>query len=258
MGLLGTLVGGGIGFMLGGPLGAILGGAIGSRVEVETGSYHGPSAGRASARVGSDYSRGQAQSAFIVALISLAAKVAKADGKVTPAEVRTFDEFLQRNLRMPAQDRRVAARIFNEARDSAVPAGAFARQIRGILGHQPDRMRDLVTLLLTIAWADGRLSPLENDLIRNIARDLGLDERVYADCKAQFESGNLDAAYAALGLDRNASDVEVKSAYRRLAKEYHPDVLAAKGMSEDFEQYAKDKIRTVNNAYAQIKEARAN
>jgi DnaJ like chaperone protein len=318
MGLLGTLVGGGIGFLLGGPLGAMIGGALGSQVgepvwgsgdardrqgfqrllgrcpscgrvvsfeageselvcprcraRLRAGGPAGARAGRGGfghggARAG-DYgherawgadplhAQDQAQSAFMVALISLAAKVAKADGHVTRAEVRSFDQFLKSDLGMSADDRRIAARIFNEARDTAAPAGEFARQIRALLGHQPDRMRDLVCLLLKVAWADGKLSPEENRLIRSIAADLGLGDRDMEECLALFQRGDLNAAYALLGVASDAADGEVRSAYRRLAKEYHPDVIASKGLSQEFEDFAKEKMRAINDAYDQVKEAR--
>jgi DnaJ like chaperone protein len=193
----------------------------------------------------------------MVALISLAAKVAKADGRVSRQEVRSFDLFLKTNLGMSAADRRIAARIFNEARDSRVPASAFARQIRSLLGHQPDRLRDLVCLLLKVAHADGKLSREEDRLIRSIAVDLGLGSRDMEECLALFRRGDLDAAYALLGVEPSASDAEIKRAYRRLAKEYHPDVAAQKGLSDEFQDFAREKMRAVNEAYDQVKEARA-
>ncbi len=192
----------------------------------------------------------------MVAMISLAAKVAKVDGKVSQAEVTSFDNFLRNNLNLPAEDRTIAAQIFNRARDSQTPASEYARQIRSIMQHQPDRLRDLVSLLLMIAYADGNFSSEEEQLIRAIAGDLGLSPRDYEQAQSMFTRGNVDAAYAVLGVKPTASDIEVKKAYRRLAKEYHPDVLAAKGMSEDFNEFARKKIRAVNNAYDQIKEAR--
>lgn len=276
MGLFGTIIGGGIGFMFGGPLGAVIGGAIGSNINGEArmsragpprsggfGSAGFGTAGFGSAGPGAAGARQirrdalQAQQAFLIALISLAAKVAKADGAVSPQEVRSFDEFLRTSLGMPAEERRIAARVFNQARDSDIPAVEFARQIRDLLGHQPQRMRDLVSLLMGVAMADGKMHAAEDRMIRDIARELGLDERAYQEARAMFDPrANLESVYATLGLTSAAETEDVKKAYRRLAKEYHPDVLANKGLGEDFQKFASEKMGAVNNAYQAIKEAR--
>lgn len=270
MGLLGTIIGGVLGWGFGGPLGAIIGGAIGSNIGEDIGGiapHPGVGAGPRPGFGGGYPGRGgprppfydpiQAQRAFLTAVISLAAKVAKADGRVTAAEVRRFDAFLASNLGMPAAERRMAAKIFNQARDSDIPAEDFARQIRQILGHQPARMRDLVSLLASVAMADGGLQHAEERLIRSIARELGLSSRDYDEAMAMFNpTASLDAAYATLGVAPAASDAEVKKAYRKLAKEYHPDVLASKGMSDDFKKFAEDKMKAINQAYAAVEKAR--
>ncbi len=261
MGLLGTLIGGGLGFMFLGPLGAILGGALGSNIDLDGGSRAHPGARRPGQgwgpRPGGAANPLQAQQIFLVAMISLAAKVAKADGRVTSEEVASFDQFLRTNLGMPADERRLAARIFNEARDSAIPASEFTAQIRQTLGRHSQRLHDLVTLLVGIALADGVMHPAEEDLIRSIARDLGLGDQAFQEALAMFRpERNLASAYATLGLDSGVADDEVRKAYRRLAKEYHPDVMANKGMGEDFRKFGEEKMRAVNGAYAAIKEAR--
>lgn len=262
MGLLGALFGGAVGFMFGGPLGAMIGGAIGAQASGGDGGGEWDRLNEARARTGAQ----GAQQAFLVAVISLAAKVCKADGHVTESEVRAFDDFLKVNMGMPAEDRRHAAQIFNRARDSDVPASAFARQIRGILGGQPDRLRDIVTILLQIAHADGHLAPAEESLIRSITRDLGLSEHDYAHCWAFFGGGRASAGsgprpaaktdYEVLGLAPSATDAEVKKAYRRIAREYHPDVLQSKGLPEDFMAFAKEKLQKTNEAYDRIKRER--
>ena len=257
MGLLGTLFGGTVGFMLGGPLGMIIGGAIGSQAGanvVDPGA--GTRGGRARLRGTGAFQ--DTQTTFLVTLISLAAKVAKADGRVTSEEVQAFDAFLRDNLRMSPAERRMAARIFNEARDSAVGSSQLARQARGILGPFPDRLRDLVSLLLQIAHADGRLHPAEETLIRRIARDLGLTDRDYQECRALFGPSRPTAgsSYEILGVAPDATETEIKKAYRKIAREYHPDVLQSKGLPEDFMQFAKEKLQKVNEAYEVIKKER--
>lgn len=259
MGLLGTIIGGGLGLLLGGPFGAIIGGALGSNINIKAQKVH-PGA-RSSYGANGSYKTGssplQDQQTFMLAMISLAAKVAKADGQVTQDEVKAFDDFLRNNLHMDQAERGVAARIFNEARDSNIPAEEFAGQIRRIMGTRQDRLRDLISLLMMIAMADGHFHPAEEKMIRSIASNLGLKESDFEAAAAMFNPGrNLDASYAVLGVAKASTDSEVKKAYHKLAREYHPDVLASKGMGEEFKAFAEEKMKSVNGAYEEVKNAR--
>lgn len=286
MGLLGALVGGTVGLLLGGPLGALVGGALGAGVADPTPEqiggrprrqrYYGrcPRCGAIfqldegrplacpncaadlHARPGDPLEQGTTQTAFMLALISLAARVAKADGRVSEEEIRVFDEFLRRDLGMGAEDRRVAARIFNNARDARTPTEAYTAQIRSIFGSRPDRLRDLLTLLMRIAWADGRCEPVEERLLRDVAAQLGLAPRDFEEARAVFMRTDIGAAYAILEVEPTATDVEIKSSYRRLAKEYHPDALASKGLSDEFRKFAGEKMQAINDAYSRVKKER--
>ena len=242
--------------LVGGPIGAIIGGALGSNIGINTSKVH-PGARPQHGGSPTGHSPLQDQQTFMLAMISLAAKVAKADGKVTSDEVRAFDHFLRDNLHMDPQERQVAARIFNEARDSNIPAEDFARQMRQVMGHRQDRLRDLISLLMMIAMADGHFHPAEEAMIRSIALNMGLRDADYEAAAAMFNPGrNLDASYAVLGINESSTDNDIKKAYRNLAREYHPDVLASKGMGEEFQKFAEDKMKSINGAYDEIKKAR--
>lgn len=56
----------------------------------------------------------------------------------------------------------------------------------------------------------------------------------------------IDDPYSVLGIDHDATDDEIKQAYRRLAKKYHPD-------RNPGDQEAARKMQEVNDAYDQIK-----
>lgn len=56
-----------------------------------------------------------------------------------------------------------------------------------------------------------------------------------------MKGGNSKDYYSILGVDRNASQSDVKKAYFKKAKEFHPDVNKSDG--------AKEKFAEINEAY---------
>ena len=250
MGIFGSLLGGGIGLMLGGPLGALLGAAMGSSMS-STATQVDPRRLSRSAQ--------ELQMVFALALTSLAAKVAKADGKVTPEEIHTFDQFLGSVIGLSREDRAIASKVFNQARDSATATSEFTSQVRQLMSGQPDRLRDIITLLCAIAFADGEFHSREEEIIREIAFELGLTDHDFQSCKATFQATHGIAsvdAYKVLGVPHSASDAEVKAAHRRLAKEYHPDILRSKGLADDFQDFARKKMAAINEAWDAVKKER--
>jgi DnaJ like chaperone protein len=250
MGIFGAIVGGSIGLVMGGPIGAVVGAMFGAQVGETNGG---------GVRTAGPMDQATAQAVFAVALTSMAAKVAKADGRVTDAEVTAFDRFLQEHMGMSVQERQGAARVFNEARDSPTHATDYATQLGQLLRYQPDRLRDVLTILLSIAHADGELHSAEEALIRQIGLAMGLGESDYQSCLANFAAMGGQSAvdpYAVLGVERTASDVDVRAAHRRVVREYHPDILQSKGMPEEFMEFAKEKLTASNQAWAQIKKER--
>ena len=117
---------------------------------------------------------------------------------------------------------------------------------------------------LAAVAADGEVHAEEHALLLRIARGLGLSEADVQRLEAALRGGgrgpsrdDLAAAYATLGVQADASDSEVRQAYRRLMSENHPDKLAAKGLPESMRPVAEEKTRNITAAYDRIKTARA-
>ena len=57
-------------------------------------------------------------------------------------------------------------------------------------------------------------------------------------------------------MTREASADEIKSAYRALVRENHPDRLVAQGMPQEFVDLANERLATINTAYERLQKQR--
>ncbi len=248
MGVWGKIIGGTVGFFaLGGPLGALMGMAAGHIIDRTVASRR-PAGTRQDAP-----DTESLQLAFTVAVIALAAKLAKADGRVTRDEV----EALKRVVPIPEGGTAHVARIFDEAKASADGYESYARQIATLLHGRVAVLEDLLGALLMIAHVDGTYHPSERAMIIDIGRIFGFSQ---ADVKRLEDMFTPTAAgsdpYEVLGLTSGASDAEVKAAYRRLLRENHPDSVIAQGLPEEFIEVANRKMAEINAAHDRIKAQR--
>jgi DnaJ like chaperone protein len=241
MSIWGKVVGGAAGFALGGPLGALLGGLAGHAVDKMRESTQGPEPDDATKNI-----------AFTIGVIVLGAKMAKADGVVTRDEVGAFKEVFH----IPREEMKNVGRLFDQARKDVRGFEPYARQIGRMFQNNPAVLEELLEGLFHIARADGKVTPDELDYLHQLARIFGLDPDRWERLRAEnLESGDGDP-YGVLGVRRDASDAEIKAAYRKLVVENHPDKLVAQGMPPEFVDLANERLATINAAHDQIRKAR--
>ena len=252
MSIWGKIIGGTVGFFaLGGPLGALMGLAAGHLLDQTIKSrrpagVHGPDAGHAGHAV-------DLQLAFTVAVIALVAKLAKADGRVTRDEVSAF----KRVFPIPESAMPHVSRIFDEAKASADGYDAYARQIASLLGGRKAVLEDLLGALLMVAHADGVYHPAERAIIADVGRIFGFSQADTRRLEGMFTAtGSQVDPYEVLGLSPDASDAEVRKAYRKLLQENHPDRVTAQGLPEEFIEVANRKMAEINAAHDRIKAER--
>jgi DnaJ like chaperone protein len=118
--------------------------------------------------------------------------------------------------------------------------------------EHPMRLQ-LLHYLFGIAKADGDVHRLEVNIISQIATYLGISEKDYESIKAMFYK-DAAAAYAILEVTPDASDDEIKKAYRRMAMKHHPDKL--RDLGEAYQKSAQEKFVKIQEAYELIKKER--
>jgi DnaJ like chaperone protein len=241
-------IGAALGWSFGGPIGAIIGMALGGIVDAFSGKDTDPffkqvNQGR---RYSSGAARPQTQSGdFEVSLLILASVVIKADGK---QDQRELDFVRQQFLHMYGKERaNHAFKLFKNINKQQIPVREVCLQIRRMMDH-PSRLQ-LLHFLFGIAKADGHVTQDEVNQIYSIAGYLGISARDYESIKAMFYDSS-DNAYKILEITKEATVAEIKAAYRKMAKKYHPDKVIHLG--KEHREGAEEKFRQVQQAYEQL------
>ena len=233
MGIWGKILGGAAGFAIGGPLGALVGAAAGHAFD------------RMRGEVDPELAK---QTTFAIAIIVLGAKMAKADGRVTSDEIDAFKEVFH----IPPEEAKNVGRLFNQAIKDAQGFEPYARQAARLFHDNPVVLEELLAGLFHIAKADGIAHPNEIAYLREVAEIFGIDDTIFQRIQASYTGAERTDPYATLGITRDAGDDEVRTAYRRLIREHHPDLLVAQGMPQDFIDVANQQMASINVAYDEI------
>ena len=238
MAKIGKWIGSGLGFTLAGPLGALAGFVLGSLFD-ETEIVLNKSEDIAGKKM--QITQGD----YMFSLLVLVTAVLKADGKILRSELDYVKEFLKRNF--GAEGAKQALIILKDLTQQNIPVTDVCIQIRKFVDHS-SRLQ-LVHFLFGIANADGVLHPDELRLIQHIATTLGISPSDYNSIEAMFVP-KTDWAYHILEIQQEATNEDIKKAYRKMALKFHPDKVSYLG--EDVQKAANEKFQKLNEAYQAI------
>lgn len=183
-------------------------------------------------------------------LMALSAAVMKADGKVLKAELNFVKSFFNQQFgpQFSQQHLQVLKRFLDT---NEIPLQRICNDIK--MRMQPEVRVQLLHYMFGIAKADGDVSPAEINVIERIATMLGVSRSDFESVKNMFYR-NVDSDYKVLGLEPDATDEEVKKAYRKMAIKFHPDKVAQ--MGEEYQKGAKEKFQKIQDSYEAIKKRR--
>ncbi len=190
---------------------------------------------------------------FAIAVIALGAKMAKADGQVTRAEVTAFREVFH----IGAEDEAAAGRVFNLARQDVAGFEDYAKRVKAMYGDACDPLFDLLDGLFHIAMADGEYHPNEDAFLQRVAEIFEISDRKFRIIRARFVPDAVRDPYDILGVDPSMNLVDIKSAYRALVRDNHPDKMIARGVPEEAVQMATRRLAEINSAWDDISLERA-
>jgi len=256
MGWIGKLIGGTIGLGLGGPLGAILGAALGHRFDRSEEKYLEGFGGKQASDFYNTETRQQKEMIFFVAAFSMLAKIAKADGQITDSEIKAVEDFMDNDLKLDSASKNAAINIFRAARHSSESFESFSRQFYDAFKGQEQILELMIDVLFRVASSDGSIILEEEILIKNTSVLFGFSEAKFSSIKSKYAKIDSSHYYAVLNCSPSDDTAYLKKQYRKLVSEYHPDKIIAKGLPDEFVEFANEKFREIQEAYEAVSKER--
>lgn len=254
----GKWIGGILGFMTMGPLGGLAGFALGSLLDDNNGLF------------GRTYEKGQAEAekynegqrnSFLFSMLVMASYIIRADGRIMHSEMEFVRRFLRVNFGEEAvsQGEHILLNLFEQRKqmDRQNPM-AFKQTIQDCGAQMAanlsyEQRLQLLDFLVNIAKSDGNVCAAEIEALKEVALSMRLSIKE-VESMLNLSGNSLEEAYKVLEITPNATNEEVRAAYRRLALKHHPDRVATLG--EDVKKAAEEKFQQINNAKERIYKAR--
>ncbi len=221
----------------------------------------------------------KSQAIFFHALFSVMGHIAKADGKVTDAEIRIATNLMDQ-MGLQGDVRREAQQAFREGKASDFPVDDTLTEFVQSCHGKRDILQVFLEILIQAAYVDGHLDKKESDVLEKVAKKLNFKQHELLYLLSMYEaemrfrqsgrhsrghgnrnqtSGydakqNLSDAYKILGVQTNDDAKSIKRAYRKLMSEHHPDKLISKGLPKQAIELSKAKTQDIQSAYELIKQ----
>lgn len=237
--------------------------------------------------------RRQNRARFLAVTFLTLGHLAKADGRVSEREI-AFASDVMRRMGLAAEHRRHARHLFNEGKRADFPLlktlVAFRRDCQGSQAlltlflelqlqmvcveteDNPRQRQILATMFETLGFSVQELQTMaaQAHAARHFSGEQGGRKGTGGEGSGAGQKGDkaahaghgaalhamLRPAYTLLGVTPEASDEEVKRAYRRQMSLHHPDKLQARGMPEEMIRVAHERSVQIRHAYEQLKAAR--
>jgi DnaJ like chaperone protein len=205
---------------------------------------------------------------FFETTFEVMGRVAKIDGRVSEDEVRVARRIMH-GMRLTDEQVQYAIEHFTRGKNADFPIENRVAALAEQIGGRGDLARAFLQIQLQAAVGAGDVGREKREALWRVASALGVSRAELAQLEAivrGFSTGkgtaqptsaqSLEAAYRVLGVTAQASNEEVKTAYRRLMNQHHPDKLVARGLPESMIGVAEQKTHEVRTAYERIKTQR--
>lgn len=246
----GKAIGAALGIAVAGPWGGLFGALLGHQFDQGLG---GPLAGRAP----------RARDAFFTTTFEVMGHLAKVDGRVTEQEIQIARRIMHA-MQLGPEQVRLAIDRFTAGKRTDYPLHQRLEDLVATFGPRRELARAFVEIQVQAAVGAGDIAQSKRELLWLIARSLGFSRVELAQIEAMLRARqhgpgpaasrlDLTDAYRTLGIEVGASDKDIKTAYRRLMNQHHPDKLVSKGLPESMMNVAEERTQQIRAAYERIK-----
>ena len=216
---------------------------------------------------------GSISDVFFRATFEVMGHVAKADGRVSEAEIGAARALMQQ-LRLGPREVSIAIECFRHGKSASYDAEVGVERLREACSQRYDLLRAFMEVQLRAALAGDGISRASRTVLTRIGERLGMSAQELATLEAALRARNtrsgagagprgaafatltLAQAYSELEVDAGSTNQEVTKAYRRQMSRHHPDKLVANGLPESMMEVAKEKTQRIQEAYEMIRVSR--
>ncbi len=186
---------------------------------------------------------------FTIAVIALSAKMAKADGIVSEEEVYAFKQIFE----IPEGQEEYVSKVYDLARQDVSGYEVYAKKISKMLTNKKPLLENLIEGLLFISISDGKYHPLEDKFINTVASIFSIPNDKLESIKCLYIDNDLNTQYKILGVNPKDNIGYIRTKWKKLVRENHPDKVLARGLPKEAIKLANARISKINRAWEEIK-----
>lgn len=192
---------------------------------------------------------------WIIYLVEVLAKIAKADGTVSKKEIDVFSEILNSELQLNYYQKKEVESVFNREKSNPHNYEKPLLKIYDLFSDDRSILFGLLDMMFKIAAVDNYIHPEQEKVLKRAGNIFGFSDYEYLDVKNRYIE-NLDQYYGVLNCNKNSSIEEIKKSYRKLLLTYHPDKYVSKDLPLEMMNLAKEKTQEIQEAYEKIRLSR--
>ncbi|MBD3669448.1 MAG: co-chaperone DjlA [Gammaproteobacteria bacterium] len=201
------------------------------------------------------------RNAFFASAYSVMGHLAKSDGRVCEDEITMAEKIMER-MQLSLKQKQHAIKLFNHGKETDFDLERILQRLKKDLARRA-LIRHFIDIQLKLAYSDGDLQHPERQLLKGIVNQLEFNRLEYEHLEREVKNELLDPsrvslneAYSLLGVQYDASDDELRTVYRRLMGQVHPDRLHANNLSAEELRLASERAHRIKTAYEQVKKVR--